>query len=88
MERDSLNGNLAAQAAQIDIARYDAKANFRGGVLGQLCGLVVCLMCVAGAIWEGDKGNTAVALALAAIPTAAVIRSFAMTLPALGQRRK
>lgn len=88
MERDSLQGNLAAQAAQVEIARYDSKATFRGAVLGQLCGLAVCILCVAGAIWEGDQGNTGVAIALAAIPTAAVIRSFGVTLPSFGRKPK
>jgi uncharacterized membrane protein len=81
MEKAALDGNLAAQAAQMEIARYDSKASYRGGILGQLCGLAVCVLCVAGAVWCALHGHTAVALALAAIPTAAVIRSFGIKLP-------
>lgn len=76
LERDALDGNLLAQATQMRIAEYDSKAAFRGGAAGQACGLVVCILCVAGAVWCATQNQTAVALALAAIPTAAVIRSF------------
>jgi len=75
MERNAMQANIAAQQAQSATNAYTARAIFRSDMVGQVCGFLVCLVCVAGAIWMGTIGQPWVAAALAAIPTAAVVQA-------------
>ncbi len=76
LERDAQVANIEAQKKQLAIAERQARAIFLSDALGQCLGFVVCLGCVVGAIWTAVAGQTAVAIALAALPTAAVIQAF------------
>lgn len=80
MESQAQEANIASQRRQLEIAAYQSKATFRSDLLGQAAGLLVCLCCVIGAIWVGALGYTAVAVALCAIPTAAVVQAFRVSL--------
>lgn len=75
----ALTANIEAQKRQISIAEYQSRAVFRSDLIGQIAGLAVCLVCVGGAIYVGTMGYWQTACALAAIPTAAVIRAFTLT---------
>jgi uncharacterized membrane protein len=70
------SGNIAAQAKQLAIADYQTKAVFRSDMIGQIAGIAVSLSCIAGAVYLATQGQWKVAIALAALPTAAVIQAF------------
>lgn len=63
-------------SAQIELATYQAKAVKLSDVLGQLLGFSVCAGCAVGSYLLAMAGNTGGAVALAAIPTAAIVQSF------------
>lgn len=73
------NANISAQQTQLQIASQQSKAVFRSDLIGQIAGLFVCIICVAGAVYLGVQNHHAPAIALAAIPTAAIIRAFTLT---------
>lgn len=85
LEREAQAANIDAQRRQLAVAERQARAIFFSDALGQCLGFVVCLGCVAGSIWTALAGHTAVAIALAALPTAAVIQAFRAGM--LGSRR-
>jgi uncharacterized membrane protein len=70
------NANILAQQKQLAIADYQSKSVFRSDTIGQIAGLIVSLSCVFGAIYLASLEKTVVATALAAIPTAAIIKAF------------
>lgn len=76
LEREAQAANIAAQQRQLSIAESQHRAVFRSDMLGQILGFVVCGACIAGSIWLAVQGHSGVAIALAAIPTAAVIQAF------------
>lgn len=76
LEREAQDANVAAQQRQLTIAETQSRAVFKSDLIGQVLGFVVCGACVAGAIWLSLQGHEGVAIALAAIPTAAVIQAF------------
>ncbi len=76
LESAAMSANIAAQEHQLTISQYQSKAVFRSDTIGQIFGLIVSLACIAGAIYLAINGQQTVAIALAAIPTAAVIRAF------------
>lgn len=75
-ENDAMRANIAAQQKQLDIASYQTKAVYRSDGIGQIFGLIVSLSCVAGAVWLALNNHDWAAGALAALPTAAVIKAF------------
>ena len=78
-EQLALDANIEAQKRQIGIAEYQSKAVFRSDIVGQAFGFLICLACVAGAVYLGVSGAPwQVSTALAAIPTAAIIQAFRM----------
>ncbi len=76
LEVQAQAANIEAQKRQLDIAEYQSHSVFRSDLVGQICGVVVCLACIGGAVALALAGHTGVALALTAIPTGAVIYSF------------
>lgn len=76
LERQAQEANIAAQQRQLGIAESQSRAVFKSDLVGQVLGFLVCLACIAGAIWLATQGHYWVAGALAAIPTAAVIQAF------------
>lgn len=86
MERAAMDANIAAQHSQSLTNAYTARAIFRSDMMGQTCGVLVCLVCVVGAIWMGTIGQPWVAAALAAIPTAAVVQAFRSSM--FGRKRQ
>lgn len=78
LENRAQEANVAAQQRQIGIGEYQSHAVFRSDIVGQAFGLTVCLACIAGAVFVGLQGHEWTAAALAAIPTAAVIRAFVL----------
>lgn len=76
LEQGAQTANIETQQRQVSIAEYQARAVFRSDLLGQTLGFIVCAGCAVGATWLGLTGNTGAAVALAAIPTAAVIQAF------------
>ena len=75
-ESQALNANVQAQKQQLDITEQQTKATFRSDAIGQVCGFIVSLICVVGAIYLAMNGQPIVATALAALPLAAIIRAF------------
>lgn len=76
LESDAQAANIVAQQRQLAVNEYQSHGVFRSDMVGQLCGFAVCLACVAGVVWLGIAGQTGPAIALAAIPTGAVIMAF------------
>jgi uncharacterized membrane protein len=76
MERLSTVANVDIAAKQLEIAEYQSRATFRSDALGQLLGFIVCIACIAGAVWLGILGHAPIAVVLAAIPTAAIVQAF------------
>jgi uncharacterized membrane protein len=76
LESDAQAANINAQQRQLAMNEYQSRSVFRSDMFGQALGFLVCAMCVAGAVWLGLAGQTASAVALAAIPTGAVLLAF------------
>lgn len=76
LETAAMQANIEAQQRSLAIGEYQSKAVFRSDTIGQASGLIVSILCIAGAIYA--RNETAIALALAALPTAAVIKAFAI----------
>jgi uncharacterized membrane protein len=76
MEAASNAANISTQSKQLALAQYQAESVFRSDLIGQICGLIVSVGCVAGAVYLAVNGQPWVAAALAGIPTAAVIQAF------------
>ncbi len=78
MEERALEANIATQSRQATLAERQVNNVRVSDLVGQGCGLAVCAGCIAGSIYLGSHypENWKVPVALAAIPTAAVIRAF------------
>ena len=76
LEQEAQDANVAAQQRQLAIAEGQQKAVFRSDVIGQVFGIITCTLCVIGSVYLAMNGHEKTAIALAALPTAAVIRSF------------
>jgi uncharacterized membrane protein len=76
LESEGQAANINAQSRNLELAEYQSKAIFKAELIGQLCGLVVCLGFLGGSIYAGVKGNTPLAVALAAFPAATVVYAF------------
>lgn len=76
LEDEANQANINAQQKQLEIADYQTRSVFRSDVIGQVAGGLVSLSCVAGSVFLASTGHDWAAGALAAIPTAAVIRAF------------
>ena len=87
LESEAQTANIAAQRAHTELQQaqlatqrqalmYQAETVRRSDLVGQIIGGLLCLLAMVAAAYLGLKGRTAVAVALAALPTAAVIQSF------------
>jgi len=87
IEAKVTEGNVAAQqrhyglaelqaATQREVAMYQAKTVRWSDFFGQVLGFAVCVGCSYGAFLLGMAGQTGPAIALGAIPTAAIVQSF------------
>ena len=76
MEQQAMSANVNAQKQNLELNEYQNKAVFKSDTIGQTFGLIVSLACIAGAIYLGLNNHQGTAIALAALPTAAVIRAF------------
>lgn len=76
MEQKVLAANIAAQSQQLDLADEQSRIVYRTDTTGQSFGFAVALACIAGSVYLSVNGHEVVATALAAIPTAAVIKAF------------
>lgn len=75
-ETKAMEANIAVQNKQLEMTHYQGRVVFISDTLGQIAGVIVSLSCVAGAVWLSLNHHDWVAAALAAIPTAAVIKAF------------
>lgn len=85
-EIQTLNANVNAQTRQLDIAELQTKKIYRSDTIGQALGFTVSIACIVGSVTLALNNLELAAAALAAIPTAAVIRAFFSPRP--GQNAK
>jgi uncharacterized membrane protein len=78
LELMALDANIATQQKQLELGSQQNKSVFRSDFIGQLFGLVVCLFAIAAAAFLGLEGHDGLAAAIAAIPTAAIIKAFTL----------
>lgn len=76
LENKNLEANIEFQKQQIEIAKKQSNVVFVTDMFGQAIGFLLAIACVCGAVYLSMHDHEAVAAALAAIPTAAVIRAF------------
>jgi len=76
LETKAVDANIAAQRLQLDIASRQSWIVFASDTIGQFMGFLMSAMCIGGAVWMGLHEHEAVALALAAVPTAAIVKAF------------
>ena len=75
----AIDANIATQKNQLALGEKQQKSVFRSDLMGQVFGLIVCLSSIAAAIYLGINGHDWLAGAIAAIPTAAFIKAFALS---------
>jgi len=78
LEVKTIEANIAAQVAQVQINEQQTKAVFRSDMMGQIAGFLVCLCCIGAAVYLGLNGHDWLAGGIAAIPTAALIKAFVL----------
>lgn len=76
LEADTNAANIAAQKQQLATNHYQTTAVFRSDLVGQVCGVLVAAGCIGGAVFLALNDREIAAVALAAIPTAAVVQAF------------
>ena len=79
LESQSLEANIITQQNQLALGETQQKYVFRSDLVGQVFGLLVCLSSIASAIYLGINGHDWLAGVIAAIPTAALIKAFALS---------
>jgi uncharacterized membrane protein len=77
-EVKTIEANIAAQVAQVQINEQQTKAVFRSDMMGQIAGFLVCLCCIGASVYLGLNGHDWLAGGIAAIPTAALIKAFVL----------
>ncbi|MCX7083930.1 MAG: DUF2335 domain-containing protein [Methylococcales bacterium] len=70
------NANISAQQQQSEINLRQTKAVFRSDILGQIFGFLVCITSISLSGYLGYQNHETLAFAIAAIPTAAIIKAF------------
>ncbi|MBB1630278.1 hypothetical protein A9975_05305 [Cupriavidus sp. UME77] len=76
LEAQALDANVASQKKQLEIADYQSRVVFKSDTIGQIAGVIVSAACIAGSVWLALSNHEVTATALAAIPTAAIIKAF------------
>ncbi len=74
----TIDANIATQQNQLALGEQQQKSVFRSDLIGQVFGLIV-FYSIATAIYLGINGHDWLAGAIAAIPTAALIKAFALS---------
>lgn len=74
-ESAATEANVRAQQRQLDLAELQVRSTFRSDMVGQIIGGFISAGALAGAVYLGVHGWTAVAVALVSLPIAAVIRA-------------
>lgn len=75
-EDEVMRANIEAQERQLGIAEQQTRLAFRSDLIGQIFGMIVCILCVVGAVFLGMNNREWLGGLLAAIPTGAVIKAF------------
>ena len=70
------NANISAQQQQSEINLRQTKAVVRSDILGQIFGFLVCITSIGLSGYLGYQNHETLAFAIAAIPTAAIIKAF------------
>lgn len=86
MDAQAQAANIELQMQHLALAKQQQTSEFESDRIGQLAGLVVCVLCVCAAAWLGSMGHTAVPVALAAVPSGAIVLAFRNKLS--GRRQK
>ncbi len=76
IENRVTDANINAQKVNLETVAYQSKSVFQSDLIGQGAGICVSVLCVLGAVYLSINNHETVAVALAAIPTAAVIQAF------------
>ena len=76
IDQKAIDANINAQKSQIRLNNKQTNFVLVSDLFGQFCGWVVCLACIAAATYAGIQGHEWLEGAIAAIPTAALIKSF------------
>ena len=78
-EAKALEANIRSQNYQYSIAEIQLKSVFRSDALGQILGFIVCLVCIISATYLAFHDKEVLAVAIAAIPTGALLKAFAIS---------
>lgn len=76
LENKAVDANIEAQKEQLSINKQQVTSTFRSDTLGQTFGFLISAGCIVGSIVSGLHNLTALSLALAAIPSAAIVKAF------------
>lgn len=76
LELMAIEANIAAQQGQLTLSSQQNKSVFRSDLIGQIAGFIVCVLSIVSAVFLGLEGHEGLAAAVAAIPTAAIIKAF------------
>ena len=76
LESKAMDANIISQQQQLELNLRQSRAVFRSDVIGQISGLIVCILSIVAAVFLGLEHHEGLALAIAAIPTAAIIKAF------------
>lgn len=76
LEVMAMEANIEAQQRQLDFNERQYKAVFKSDLIGQIAGFLICLTSIAAAVYLGISQHEGLAVAIAAIPTAALIKAF------------
>jgi uncharacterized membrane protein len=76
LELSITQANIAAQQSNSALMHSQSKHSAFGDTLGQILGFTTCAACIAASVYTATIGHELLALALAAIPTAAVIKAY------------
>lgn len=75
-EAQAMQANIEAQKQHFISANKQDSAVARNDLFGQISALIVCLSCIASAIYLGINNHDELAGVIAIVPTAALVRSF------------
>lgn len=78
LEAKTLQANIENQQSQNALDIQQSKAVFRSDMIGQIAGFLVCILCIASATYLGVNNHEWLGGAIAAIPTGALIKAFAL----------
>jgi len=74
-EDAATNANIDAQRKQLEIARQQTSASYVSDLIGQVFGTLISAFCIGGAVYLALYGPAWVAVTLAGLPLAGIIRA-------------